>query len=399
MVIAAQATSMDGHGMTEEDKGDRKDAMRPHILVVDDENGPRQALRLLLNEEYDVSLASDVTEALGILESRRTGVIVTDICMPGQSGIDLLREVKRRHSDVQVIILTGYAHVGTAIEAVEYDAFAYLEKPFDSDKMLEHVRDGFRKHDIEMERVEHERLTLEANRFETLGRLVSGMMHDLGTPLSVIGNNIEIIISDPERGDMKDRLKTMHSQAKHCNEMVRSAMAFLRSDSHAIEPFNINNVVNTCLDVARHMTRASSIEITTELSRDLGGCVGHVVMVRQAVLNLLTNACHAIEEQEGPRRVTIKTWKEEGQACLSVEDTGPGVPVEHRERIFETLFTTKGEKGTGLGLAVVRNVMARHNGTVTLAKRPEGGALFELSFPTASTKDLVRLLRKTAEDL
>ena len=94
-------------------------------------------------------------------------------------------------------------------------------------------------------------------------------------------------------------------------------------------------------------------------------------------------------------------------SCLSVEDTGPGVPVEIREKIFETFFTTKGEMGTGLGLAVVKNVMRRHKGSVTLVDSPDrarttnqltGGAKFVLRFPLATTEDVLHLFRQAQED-
>ena len=371
---------------------------RDRILVVDDENGPRQSLRMLLNGEYEVLLSSDVSKAVKILEEDEVDLIITDIRMPQQSGVDLLRTVKENWPDIQVIFLTGYAHLDSAMKAVEYGAFVYLEKPFDNEMMLKYVRSGLEKGRQERERRIMEHLAVEANRFETLGRLVSGMMHDMGTPLSVIGSQIEMIMNNMQREDMMDRLSTMHSQVKHCSDMVRCAMNFLRNDSQGSAPFSMNSVAEMCLEVARPSTRNLSIRVVTDFEPEIGSCIGDLVLVRQAVLNLITNACHAMSGQTEPRELRLRTWIEDGHGCFSVEDTGPGVPAEHREQIFDTFFTTKGEMGTGLGLSVVRNVMRRHKGSVTLVESPGRGAKFVLRFPLATTEDVLHLFRQARKD-
>ena len=368
------------------------------ILVVDDENGPRQALRMLLNTDYEVLLSTDVPSALEVLRQQSINVVMTDIRMPQQSGVDLLRIIKESQPEVQVILLTGYAHLDTAMKAVEYGAFVYLEKPFDNELMLRHVRAALERNRAERERRIMEHLAIEANRFETLGRLVSGMMHDMGTPLSVIGSQVEMIMNNPHRADLMDRLDVMHNQVRHCSEMVRSAMNFLRHDAQGLTPFCLNNVVDTCLEVAHPSIRGRDIHVIKEFDDNLTSCMGDLVLVRQAVLNLITNACYAMAEQERPRELHLKTWLENGHACLSIEDTGPGIPSEHRERIFDTFFTTKGQMGTGLGLAVVKNVMRRHKGSVTLAESKEKGAQFILRFPVATAEEVLHLFRQTQED-
>jgi len=368
------------------------------ILVVDDENGPRQALRMLLSGEFVVHLAFDVPSALRIIEQETIHLIVTDIRMPQQSGVDLLRLVKESQPEIQVIILTGYAHLDTAMKAVEYGAFVYLEKPFDNEMMLKYVRAGIEKNRVERERRIMEHLAIEANRFETLGRMVTGMMHDMGTPLTVIGSQIEIIMSNLQREEIVERLNMMYAQVRHCSDMVRAAMNFLRHDAKGATPFCLNNVIDTCLEVARPSMRGTNAAVTKDFAEQLPSCMGDLVLVRQAVLNLIMNACHAMNKQTEPRELILKTWCEAGYVCLTVEDTGLGVPPEHRDRIFETFFTTKAETGTGLGLSVVKNVMRRHKGSVTLLDKPGRGAKFLLKFPAATTQDVLHLFRQAQEN-
>lgn len=354
------------------------------VLVVDDENGPRQALRMLLKEFHDVYLASNVADALGTLSTTSVDVIITDLRMPQQTGVDLLRQVKETHPDIQVIILTGYGQLETAVKAVEYGAFAYLEKPFDNDALLKQVEMALARRRLERERRSLENLAIEANRFQTLGRVVAGMIHDLGTPLSVIGSHLEMMLHAPDRDDMEGRLRVMLSQVHHCGDIVRTTMNFLRNQPQQDAPFNLNDVLDTCIEVGRPFLHQQRVTVQRELSSDLAQCEGDFTLVRQAIVNLITNACQAMETQPEPREIRIRTWSEDSWACLSIQDNGPGIHAGDRRKVFDTFYSTKGEKGTGLGLAVVRNVMNRHGGEVSLGDTDGAGALFILKFPVAS---------------
>ena len=93
-----------------------------------------------------------------------------------------------------------------------------------------------------------------------------------------------------------------------------------------------------------------------------------------------------MEGQEEDRFIKVKTWREDETLVLSVHDNGPGIPAKDRAKVFNTFYSTKGERGTGLGLAVVRNVMDRHRGNVVIGENGERGALFSLRFPLTMPK-------------
>jgi two-component system, sensor histidine kinase and response regulator len=355
-------------------------SVRGRVLVVDDENGPRQALRMLLNEDHEVMLAADVDAAQAILQTMKVDLVITDIRMPKRSGVELLQWVRRWYADVEVIILTGFGELESAMKAVAYGAFAYLEKPFDNTLMLQYVQQALLKRRQEKERRQLEELALEANRFETLGRFVSGMLHDLGTPLAVIGSQAEIVLESPN-GDSVPRVEAIKVQAHLCNDIVRSAMSFLRHNTSRMTDVNINVLCSACLDVARPVLQREQVRVTMDCAEGLPPCEGDSCLLRQAVLNLITNACQAMEGQAPPCEIQLRSWCDDGMVCLSVGDTGPGVPEEHRSEVYDTFFSTKGEHGTGLGLAAVRNIVHRHGGEVALHENEGGGALFVLKFP------------------
>lgn len=351
------------------------------VLVVDDENGPRQALRILLNEYYEVRTADNVLAALRILQEEPVDVIVTDIRMPNGTGLDLLRAVRQMNNDIQVILLTGYGQLSTAMEAMEHGAFAYMEKPFDHQAMLDKVRASLEKRYIERERRALERIALEANQFETLGHIVTGALHDLGTPLSVLGSHLEILTQRPSEDEFHRRVPTMRNQVEHCNDLVRNTMNLIRHRPPTRELVSLPEVARVCLDIARPLLTTSQVRAELNMRGACGSIVGDLVQIRQAILNLMYNGVQAMEQQETPRSLRLEVFSEEGMACISIEDSGPGVSTEHQSRIFDSLYSTKGDKGTGLGLAVVRTVALHHGGTVHLEQDENSGARFVLRFP------------------
>lgn len=367
-----------------------RNSMRGRILVVDDENGPRQALRMLLKEEHDVYVAPDVPVAQQILSDHEIDMVITDLRMPKLSGVHLLQWTKTLFPEIEVIILTGYGELDTAINAVEYGALAYVEKPFDADEILRHIESGLEKRRHEIERRQLEELALEANRFETLGRFVSGMLHDLGTPLSVIGSQIDLISYNGDDVVPGQRLGTMRTQVNLCSDIVRTAMNFLRHETQRFTIVSLNDIAQSCIDVSKALATEHQIKVLTEYDPELPMCEGDYVLLRQAVLNLLTNACQAMETQQEAREIRVRTWREAETLCLSVQDNGPGIPAKDRSKVFNTFYSTKGERGTGLGLAVVRNVMDRHRGKVVIGDSGERGALFVLRFPLTIPKRKVQ---------
>jgi signal transduction histidine kinase len=173
----------------------------------------------------------------------------------------------------------------------------------------------------------------------------------------------------------------MRAQVEYCNDLVRTTMNFLRQSPAGHAPFALNTVMNLCLEVARPQLMSLNVAVAAEFEADLPQALGDMVLVRQAVLNLIYNACQAMEAQETPRQLRLQTYRTAEWLCIAVQDNGPGIPEGETEIIFEALYTTKGSQGTGLGLAVVKNVMERHGGRARFEKHSGRGARFVLEFP------------------
>jgi signal transduction histidine kinase len=234
----------------------------------------------------------------------------------------------------------------------------------------------------ERERRALEDLALEASRFETLGRLVSGTMHDLATPLTVLNSHLEMLSIDPNREDIGRRVETMRSLVKYCTEIAKNTMDFLRHEKGTEGPLQINEVVDSCVNVGEPYFRETGTVCTTNLAEDLPLVTGESVLLRQSLMNIMNNACQAMLDHEGESRILVRTFLEGDTVCVTIEDNGPGIPDAIRERIFEMFFSTKGDGGTGLGLGVVKSVMNRCGGAIDLIEGAQGGGTcFLLTFP------------------
>ena len=119
-------------------------------------------------------------------------------------------------------------------------------------------------------------------------------------------------------------------------------MNFLRHETQRFSILNINDVAEACLNVGRPVTQKLDITVYREFAQNIPICEGDFVLLRQAVLNLINHACQAMDGQEGPREWNVRTWREPDNICITVSDTGPGIPPELRTKIFDTFFSTKG---------------------------------------------------------
>ena len=186
---------------------------RRTLLIVDDEEGPRQSLRIVFEDEYDVLLADSGAQALELARHHPVDAAVLDIRMAGLSGIDVLGELKRCDPSIEVVMLTGYQSVETARQALRLGACDYLTKPFDLATMREAVATAMQRNSVAEQmrlnsrrlRELEEELHVEKMREEiarTEGDIYASVLHDLNSPLSVISGFVELIndsIADVQR--------------------------------------------------------------------------------------------------------------------------------------------------------------------------------------------------------
>jgi two-component system, LuxR family, sensor kinase FixL len=241
----------------------------------------------------------------------------------------------------------------------------------------------------ELERHERQRRLAQHARTSVAGELSTALAHEVNQPLAAILMNAtvarRVLQQDPpnlqELGKIVDAIADDNRQAAAA---IRRCGSMLRTDEPTWVALNVNQLVGSFLDVARLDLLSRDVSVTRQLAEGLPAVVGDPVQLQQVLMNLVINACEAMESlAPADRRLYIITAAEGGgRVRLSVQDTGPGVTADSREQIFEPFVTTKGRR-PGLGLAICRSIVSAHAGSLEVESLDGGGASFSVLLPAA----------------
>jgi signal transduction histidine kinase len=227
-----------------------------------------------------------------------------------------------------------------------------------------------------------------AERLAALGQLSAGLAHEIRNPLGVIKGSAELLnqklaVSDPLSQELAGFI---YVEVNRLSALVGRFLDFARPSQLALHAENLAEVMEQSLKTAAQQGATARIHVHRDFAPDLPPVLADRELCEQAFNNLLSNACEAMGAQGGELRIrvhpAIASDGQTGEVVVEIEDTGPGVPADVKEQIFNPFFTTK-KTGVGLGLAIVSKIVDAHGGTLTLASPPGQGACFRMTFPAA----------------
>ncbi|HET6578485.1 MAG TPA: ATP-binding protein [Gemmatimonadales bacterium] len=235
-----------------------------------------------------------------------------------------------------------------------------------------------------------EQRTMEAqliqnDKMASIGQLVSGVAHELNNPLTSIAGLTELLLErDPHQEFPRDHLRVIHDQAERAGRIVRNLLTFARKGVPEKAPVDLNDVAARTSLLIVYELQLHGIELESALHPEPVVVLGDRYELQQVLLNLVTNAVQAVSALPPgrARRITIATARPDGEAVLTVRDTGPGVPPQHASSLFTPFFTTKAPgQGTGLGLSLSYGLIQSHGGVLSYEPPAEGGAEFRIVLP------------------
>ncbi len=253
------------------------------------------------------------------------------------------------------------------------------------------------KRDVTREK-EYQAKFYQAEKMATIGMLATGVAHEVNNPLTAIFGFAEGIrrrlpamrqTVDPDvMADVEDYVSTILMECRRCQDIVTTLLTFSRHKTVSFSPVSLNAVVGDTLKLLRsHLKQRNQAKISVhvDLCKGLPKVSGDEHQIKQVMLNLLVNAMDAIS---GPGRITITTFQSEaGSVCLSVEDSGCGIPAENMDKLFEPFFTTKRSgKGIGIGLSTCMSIVQKHRGDILVRSTPGQGATFTVKLPVNPDK-------------
>jgi two-component system sensor histidine kinase/response regulator len=395
------------------------------LLIVDDEDGPRQSLRVIFKDTYDIVMAQDGPTAIALAQEKRIDVAVLDIRMAGMSGIEVLERLKYVDPSIEVVMMTAFETTDTMRQALRLRACDYINKPFDIATMRAAVANAMQRRTLEgeihnnaekLQRLMNElqNQKIEEQMAQTRGEIYASIIHDMNGPLTVISGFVQVLnqrIGSATRLELqdlefiKDRLKTITRQVTNCIEISRRYLSFLRRHSEETPRVAVNHLLNDVAHLARvHPSRQHHHFEIHPLTEDIAVRMNGTDVI-QVLLNLAVNAfqCsvqpHSVEIEgrilsdaldlgafkDGPHDRLLNVENFDNRApllALCVKDTGPGIPPEILPNIFQPFFSTKGPRqGTGLGLNIVQRLIKEADGALHVHTDPGRGTSFSVYLP------------------
>jgi len=390
------------------------------VLVVDDDPFIRAATGASLRARgFDILQAGNGQEGLDMFLAHEPDLIIVDLKMPVMNGLELLSRLSGATARTPVLVISGEGGLDEAVEALRRGAWDYLVKPIVSATVLHHAVDKAleraalirenENYKLNLERqVEQRTLELQkANRelehqflkqqkLGIIGTLAGGMAHDFNNILSSIVFSTELIreaIAGEETPEQED-LDRILRVCQRGTSLIRSVLHFTGKMHEEFSHFSIRDSMLETLDMIRGTT-PSRIEIQVQMDQNLGTLFGDPVHLQQILMNLTTNAIHALANTPQPRiEIAVRmhpsdtdllvTDTESVPVVISVTDNGAGVAVADLPRLCEPFFTTKPrDEGTGLGLFVTQKIVKTLRGKLSFSGNASGGTTVLVCLPAS----------------
>ena len=373
-----------------EDKNNRREE-KPHILVVDDEPNILRAMSLVLQSEFDVTVATTGNKAVKkIRKGMDFDVISLDLQMPGLSGIESLKAIKQLSPSTEVLIVTAHSDVESAKGALKLGAYDYIDKPFSNTELLASIRKGVerRSNTIGVEKTKEQLAFVKAQlmqseKFSAIGQLLAGVAHELNNPLTTIMGFSEILLlrkCSPDK--TRNYLEKINESSLLCKNIVQKLLAFSRKERSKQEYIHVNHVIESTLELKQHDFKVDGIQVVKQLADNMPGTMANFYELQQVFLNIINNAHQAMKMDAKTGTLTVKSAFDEQVLRIDFLDTGPGIPEKNLQKIFEPLFTTKKKgEGTGLGLSICCEIIKEHKGNIFVANDQGKGACFAIEIP------------------
>jgi two-component system sensor histidine kinase/response regulator len=360
---------------------------RARILIIDDEEVVLDSCMDILEETpHEVETARDGTLGLEAVGRFKPDLVFVDLKMPGISGLEVLEKIDGIDATIVTIVITGYATVSSAVEAMKKGAYDYLPKPFTPDQFRLIAKRGLEKRALVMETraLRRERELLREN----FAAIVS---HELKSPLGSIQQNLLVLMSelgDVATDDQMRRLERMKvridDQMKMINRWLRGMTADVNDIRERFKPVALSQSISDAVESVQTQAARKNIEIRTSVPKELPPVRGDGDSLTEALVNVLGNAVKY--SQEGGE-VIVNARQNDGHILITVSDTGIGIAKSDLPYIFNGAYRgSSGERiaegSYGLGLAISKKIIHVHGGSIEVESELGKGSTFVMELPS-----------------
>jgi len=369
-------------------KDQRKAPQKATILVIDDEKAIRDSCYQVLSKDgYATETAENGQNGLQKIREVRPDLVLIDLKMPGMGGMELLEKIGQIDPDIISIVITGYATIESAVEAMKRNAYDFLPKPFTPDQLRIVIKRGLERRRLAAEsaRLRREKMMMREN-FITL------VSHQLRSPLASVKQYFGVI-REGFAGEVTEKQKEIIQKAggyiDSLVQLINDWLDMSRVEAGRIrdksEPVSLAAVLSEALEVLKPQAEAKKVVLELNSADNLPLLNGDPKCLKEAFLNLLSNG---IKYNREGGRVTVTVREQGDDLVIEVSDTGIGISRENLPFIFDEFFRIKSKEtqhitGTGLGLSIARKIIEAHNGCVKVVSEPGRETTFSILLPKA----------------
>ncbi|NNG00445.1 MAG: response regulator [Desulfobacteraceae bacterium] len=374
--------------------------MNNTLLLVDDESGIRKVLSISLRDlGYEVITARSGREALRLFEEKRTDIVLTDIKMPEFDGIELLKKIKKIHPDTEVIMLTGHGEMDLAVQSLKHQATDFITKPIHDEALeiaLERAKERIRlkqqlkdyTENLEALVAEKTEKLIEAETLAAVGETVAGLSHAIKNIAGGLSGGAFVLEKGIDLDDkeyLQQGWEMIRNNVDRITHLSMDLLNFAKPNPLSFKPGDPNTPARDVLTLMAPAAKKAGIRLSAKLASDLSDVHFDAENIYRSLLNLVANAvdaCTAPESIETSKEVRIETRRVQGWGVeYLVADNGCGIGDVQREKIFQRFFTTKGSRGTGIGLMLTRRIVDQHKGRIRFESEPGTGTRFFIRLP------------------
>ncbi len=357
------------------------------VLIIDDEEIVLDSCRAILQTgPYTVATAADGAQGLHLVEEFRPDLVYVDLKMPGMSGMEVLERIRAVDPSIVTIVITGYATLASAVEAMQRGAYDYVPKPFTPQEFRLITRRG-----LEKRRLVQEATQLRREQEMLRENFAAIVAHEVKSPLAAVQQNLLLLgaeLADRLTDPQKERMARLRSRLDDLLKMVDTWLRAISTDVSKIRerfrPTNVAAMVDRAIETVQPYAARKDITVTPALPESLPPVAGDEGALGEAVINVLDNA---IKYSYPGGHVGVHVHAADGQVLITVTDTGVGIPADQLPHIFGDFYRGQagvgGEAGAGLGLAVTRRIVEAHGGTITAESTPGKGSTFVIALPVS----------------
>ncbi len=356
---------------------------KPKVLVADDEQVIRNLFERYLGAQgYEVSTAQDGLEAITKIRNNNYDILMLDLKMPRLQGMAVLKKLERLKKDLTIIVVTGYATVDTAKEAIKLGCFDYVTKPFDIEDVGIIIKRAFQMRRLVIEKKKLQEQIQATEKLAALAQMGAGVAHEVNTVLASVKLFLEMLKSKSALGKTGKNTGLILEEVIRAEQLITRFLKFTKPAEIEFLKTDINLVLERSLEFLEYRLSKQKIEVSKQLSPKLPKVSCDPSRIEEVFLNIFSNSIDAMVEGG---TLTITSQPAGKNIAVIICDTGEGISSENLPKLYNPFFTTK-VHGTGLGLSIVHRIIDEHKGRIEISSPQHKGTSVRIELPIDSNR-------------